>query len=136
MNGHWFTTMISNPDLLIAIHTQSHQIPFQECWSVSVIQKLPDSTPHLICRQFETPYQLVLQSRHIPRLNIHYPPPPPIFHPCPSSTYSFGSVYSILLLRKATVFWLKAYTYFHFVSSIYDLPMLTCGPDNTIVCFR
>ena len=27
-----------------AIHTQSHKISFQDCWSVSVIHKLPDST--------------------------------------------------------------------------------------------
>ena len=29
-NGHWFTTTISNQDLPGAIHTQSHQIPFQK----------------------------------------------------------------------------------------------------------
>ena len=27
MNGHRFTTTVSNPDLPVAIHTQSHQIP-------------------------------------------------------------------------------------------------------------
>ena len=43
MNGHCFTTTVSNPDLPIAIHTQSHQIHFLECWSVSVIHKLTDS---------------------------------------------------------------------------------------------
>ena len=62
MNGHRFTTTVSNPDLPVAIHTKSHQIPFQKCWSVSVIHKLPDSTPDHICHQFETAYQLVLQS--------------------------------------------------------------------------
>ena len=70
MNGHRFTTTVSNQDLPVVIHTQSHQIPFQECWSVSVIHKLPDSTPDHIRRQFETAYQLVLQSRHTPSLNI------------------------------------------------------------------
>ena len=65
MNGHRFTTTVSNPDLPVAIHTQS-----QESWSVSVIHKLPDSTPDHIRRQFETAYQLVLQSRHNPGLNI------------------------------------------------------------------
>ena len=70
MNGHRFTTTVSNPDLSVAIHTQSHQIPFQDCWSVSNIHKLPDSTPDYIRRQFEIAYQLVLQSRHIPGLNI------------------------------------------------------------------
>ena len=39
-------------------------------WSVSVIHKLPDSTPDHIRRQFETAYQLVLQSRHTQELNI------------------------------------------------------------------
>ena len=55
---------------LVAIHTQAHQIPFQDCWSLSIIHKLPDSTPDHICRQFEIAYQLVLQSRHTPSLNI------------------------------------------------------------------
>ena len=82
MNGHRFTTTVSNPDLPVAIHTQSHQIPFQKCWSVSVIHKLSDSTPDHIRCHFETAYQLVLQSRHNPGLNI-------------------------LLLRKATVIWPK-----------------------------
>ena len=54
MNRHWFTNTVLNPDLPVAIHTQSHQIPFQECWSVSVIHKLPDSTPDHIRCQFET----------------------------------------------------------------------------------
>ena len=38
MNEHRFTTTVSNPDLPVAIHIQSHQISFQECWSVSVTQ--------------------------------------------------------------------------------------------------
>ena len=38
--------------------------------NVSVIHKLTDSTPDHICHQFETAYQLVLQSRHTPSLNI------------------------------------------------------------------
>ena len=59
-----------NPDLPVPIHTQPHQIPFQECWSVSVIHKLPDYTPDDVRRQFETAYQLVVQSRHTPGLNI------------------------------------------------------------------
>ena len=69
MNGHRFTTTVSNPELPVAIHTQFHQIPFQECWSVSVIHKLPNSSPDHIRCQFETGYQLVLQSHHIPSLN-------------------------------------------------------------------
>ena len=58
MNEHQFTTMVSNPDLPVAIHTQSQQIPFQECWSVSVIHKLPDSISDHIRHQFETAYHL------------------------------------------------------------------------------
>ena len=38
---------------------------------LSVIHKLPDSTLDHICRQFETAYQLVLQSQYTPGLNIH-----------------------------------------------------------------
>ena len=70
MNGHRFTIIVTNPDLPVAIHTQSHQIPFQDCWSVSLIHKLPDSTPDHIRRQCEIAYQLVLQSCHTPGLNI------------------------------------------------------------------
>ena len=70
MNGHLSTTAVSNPDLPVAIHTQSHQIPFQNCWSVSIIHKPPDSTPDHISHQFEIAYQLVLQSSHTPGLNI------------------------------------------------------------------
>ena len=79
--------------------------------SVSVIQKLPDSTPDHICRQFETAYQLVVQSRQTSGLNIRYPP---TFHPRPSSTESFASVYCIPLLRKATVIWPKVYIFVSF----------------------
>ena len=45
MNGHRFTTRVSNPGLPVTIHTHFHQIPFQDCWSVSSsIHRLPDST--------------------------------------------------------------------------------------------
>ena len=44
--------------------------PFQACWSVNVIHKLPDSTPDHIHCQYQTAYQLVLHSRHTPGLNI------------------------------------------------------------------
>ena len=101
MNGYQFTTTVSNPDLPVAIHTQSHHIPFHECWSVSVIHKLQDSTPNHIRRQFETAYQLILQSRHIL---------------APAALKSLDSVSSIVLLRKATVIWSSLH--FHFVSSL------------------
>ena len=34
-----------NSDLLIPIHTKSHQFSFQECWSICDKHKLPDATP-------------------------------------------------------------------------------------------
>ena len=69
-NGHRFPITVLNPDLPVAIHTQSHQISFQECLSVSVIHKLPNSTADHICCQFESTYQLFFQSHHILGLNI------------------------------------------------------------------
>ena len=41
---------------------------------------------------------------------------PPKFHPCPSSTKSFNSVSYSLLLRKASVIWLKNSFSFCFIS--------------------
>ena len=95
MNGHCFTTTILNPDLSVAIHTQSHQIPFQECWSVIVIHKLPKFHPW----------------PHLPPVwNSISTCPPITSHPwsqhplTPSSTLTPVSVFSTLLLKKATVF--------------------------------
>ena len=45
VNGHCSICTVVNSDLLVPIHTQSHQLPFQECWSVHIIHKLPDATP-------------------------------------------------------------------------------------------
>ena len=70
MNEHSFTNTFLNPDLLVAIHIQSHQITFQDCWSVSIFNKLPDSSPDHIFRQFEIVHQYVIQSHHTPGLNI------------------------------------------------------------------
>ena len=58
MIAHRSTCMVINSDLPVPIHTQSHQLPFQEWWSVHVIYKLLDTTPDHVCRQFETVYQL------------------------------------------------------------------------------
>ena len=58
-----------------AASCRSYPIPFQECWSVSVIYKLPSSTPDHIHHQFETKYKLVLQSHHTPGLNMLTPSP-------------------------------------------------------------
>ena len=63
MYGHRFITTLLNPDLLVAIHTQSHQIPFQECWSVSVIHRNYQTSP-----QTTSAANLKL---HTPGLYIH-----------------------------------------------------------------
>ena len=58
VNGHRSTCKVANSDLPVPIQTQSHQLPFQECWLISVIHKLPDDTPDHVCCQFEMAYQL------------------------------------------------------------------------------
>ena len=55
INGHHFTTT-SKPDVLVAIHTQSHQ----HCWSVCIIHKHTDHT-----HQFVTTYRIYA---NIPRI--------------------------------------------------------------------
>ena len=70
VNGHCCTCTFVNSDLPVPIHTQSHQLPFQECWSVRVIHKLPDTTPNHVRHQHETAYQLVLKSHQFPGINI------------------------------------------------------------------
>ena len=52
----WVTCTVTNSDLPVPIHTQSHQLPFQECWSIRIIHKLPDTTRDHIRRQHETAY--------------------------------------------------------------------------------
>ena len=70
VNGHRSTCTVTNSDLPVPIHTQSHQLPFQECWSVRVIHKLPDTTPNHVRRQHERAYQLVLKSCQFSGINI------------------------------------------------------------------
>ena len=41
----FYTCTVMKSDLPVPNHTQSHQLPFQECWSICVIHKLPDTTP-------------------------------------------------------------------------------------------
>ena len=135
MNGHRFITTVSNPDLPVAIHIQSHRISFQECWSVSVILKLPNSTPNHICCQFETAYQLILQSWHTTRFNMLTPSPPPVA-PSPQQHLQFQVSLFYSTAEEGYVFWPKVYMYFSFVSSLYVLATLTCRPDNAIICLR
>ena len=70
VNGHFSTYTVTNSDLPVPIHTQSPQIPFQECWSVRVIHKLRDTTPDHVHCQHEMAYQLILKSRQFPGINI------------------------------------------------------------------
>ena len=120
--------------------TQTYQLPsipnplrfhFQECWSVCVIHKLPDSTPDHIRRQFETVYQLVLQSQHTPGLNIHKPP---------NSTLSQVTlkvlIQSVLFYCWGRPLWFGQNINFCFVSSLYGLATLTSGLDDAIVYLR
>ena len=58
VNGHRSTCMVMNSYLLVPIHTQSHQLPLQERWSIRVIHKLLDATTDHVGRQYETAYQL------------------------------------------------------------------------------
>ena len=44
VQGHRSTCTVVNSDLPVSIHTQSHQLPFQECWSIHVIHKLLGAT--------------------------------------------------------------------------------------------
>ena len=80
-----YPSIVLNSELPVAIHTQS-----QECWSVSVIHKLPNSTPDHIRCQFEAAYQLISSNMtHSWTQHSLTPPPPSPFHRCPSGTYSF-----------------------------------------------
>ena len=133
MNGYWFTTMVSNPDLPVAIHTRSHQIPFQKCWSISVIHKLPDSTPR------PHPPSVWNCIPTCPPITTHprsqYPLTPPHSTLTSAALKNFASVSCILLLRKATVIWPK-YSFSFSFSSLYVLATLTRGPDDALVSLR
>ena len=37
VNGHRSTCKVVNSDLPVPIHTQFHQLPFQDCWSIRII---------------------------------------------------------------------------------------------------
>jgi hypothetical protein len=45
INGHWSTSIIVNSDLPLPVYTKSHQLSFQERWSIHVTHKFPDATP-------------------------------------------------------------------------------------------
>ena len=81
MNRHQFTTTVSNPDLPVAIRTQSHQIPFQKCWSVRVSYTnylTPPQTTPAVSLKLHTN----LSSNHDTTPVSISVNPPPTFHPC------------------------------------------------------
>ena len=47
-----------NFSLLVPIRTKYYQLFFEECWSISIIQKFPDAASDLVHHQFEMGYQL------------------------------------------------------------------------------
>ena len=91
MNGHCFTTTVSNPDLPVAIHTQSHQIPFQEYWSVSVIHKLPESTLTTFAANLKQ--HTNSSFNHITRSDSTSVNPSPSIPPSPPGTFNLSSVF-------------------------------------------
>ena len=104
VNGHLSTCTVMNSDLPVPIHTQSHQLHFQECWSIRVIHKLPDATPDHVRHQYQTAYHLVLKSRQFPGINIRQPhsaSSPSPFYPLVAPTNTLVSL--CLQLKKATV---------------------------------
>ena len=53
VNGHRSTCTVVNSDILVPIHTQSNQLSFQECKSISVIHKNSDATLEQLNCEFE-----------------------------------------------------------------------------------
>ena len=112
MNGHRFTTTVSNPDLPVAIHTQSHQIPFQECCL------LVSYTNYLTPPQTTSSGNLKLHTNLSSNPDT---PPVSISVNHPHSTLApaalkFHFSILILLLRKATVIWPKYSFSFRFIT--------------------
>ena len=71
LNGHWSSS--NSPDDLpfpVAIHTRSHQLPFDSCWNVRVLHNLPPNTNLITRHHLELAYQFILSSRHSPGINL------------------------------------------------------------------
>ena len=87
--GHRFSPHNSdNLPLLVAIHTQSRQLPFNSCWNVLVLHNLPLYTNHIISR--------------------HPISHPPWWHLSKTVTWChlycvFTYIYSLYSLRKSSV---------------------------------
>ena len=104
----------------VVIHKQSHKIPFQDCWSASVLHKLPDPTLDHIHHQFEIAYQLI-------------PWPKRPLTPPPTATIAPSGIFSVSLIcctadEEHSV--PENYTYISFYSSLYVLMLLICAPDD------
>ena len=112
--------------------TSTHQLPFQECWSVCVIHKLLDVTSDHVCHQLETTYQLV-----IPTVSQYHIPVTSLILPClyfpfsPLATPANTLVSLLLQLMKATVLAESSILYFIFsLGSLCFGDVYRCEPDS------
>ena len=105
INGQWSTCTVVNSNLPVPIHTQSHQLPFQECWSILVIHKLPDAIPTMSTANLKQHTNLYFNPDSLPVStsgNLTRPSPPLL--PFSFLAGSANSLVSLLLqLMKATV---------------------------------
>ena len=94
----------SNPNLYFLQYTIQILVP-HVMWSAQVVRELKIN--HTQCRLPQNPKHIIVQ------------------------WVGIGTHTHILLLRKATVIWLKVF-HFCFVSSLYVLAVLTHGLDNAV----
>ena len=100
MNGHRFTITVSNPDLPVAIHTQSHQITFQELSASYTNYQTPPQANSVANLKLHTNSSSNHDTRpDSPSIN------PTSFHPRHSSTYSFKSAHSLLFYCWGRPLW-------------------------------
>jgi len=82
VNGHRSICTVVNCDLPVPIHTQSHQLPFQEFWSIRVIHKLPDATPTVSTTKLKWHINLYLNPVNLPEsIFDNFTRPPPLLLP-------------------------------------------------------
>ena len=72
INVHQSTSIVVNSYLPVPNHTQSHQFPVQECWSVWIIHKLPDATLDWVYRQFKMANKFVRCRTLLPILTYFF----------------------------------------------------------------
>ena len=102
---HWSTDMVVTYDLMVFIHTQSHQFPFQECWSVRIIHKLPDATLTMSAANLKQHINLYfnLDSLLVATLGKLSRPPLPLLPFSPLAAPANTLVSLFLQQKKATV---------------------------------